>query len=67
MNQVGKLFRDKPLKVLACTIIAGYSGQAFTADNGHDSTKEQTIVVTAAAPSQGQDDESSLVAHNATA
>lgn len=41
MNQVGKLFRDKPLKVQACTIIAGYSEQAFSEDNDHDSTKEQ--------------------------
>lgn len=67
MRQIGKLFRDKPLKVLACTIIAGYSGQAFTADNGQDSTKEQTMVVTAAPDVQGQDDESSIVTHSATA
>ena len=67
MRQIGKFLRDKPLKVLACTIIAGYSGQAFTADNGHDSTKEQTIVVTADAGVQGQDDESNIVAHSATA
>ncbi|WPO24862.1 TonB-dependent receptor plug domain-containing protein [Raoultella ornithinolytica] len=69
MRQIGKFLRDKPLKVLACTIIAGYSGQAFTADNGQDSTKEQTIVVTAdaGAQGQGQDDESNIVAHSATA
>lgn len=67
MRQIGKLFRDKPLKVLACTIIAGYSGQAFTADNGQDSTKEQTMVVTAAPDVQGQDDESNIVPHSATA
>lgn len=67
MRQIGKFLRDKPLKVLACTIIAGYSGQAFTADNGQDSTKEQTIVVTADAGAQGQDDESNIVAHSATA
>ncbi|MEK0247464.1 TonB-dependent siderophore receptor [Raoultella sp. BAC10a-01-01] len=55
------------MKVLACTIIAGYSGQAFTADNGQDSTKEQTMVVTAAPDVQGQDDESNIVPHSATA
>lgn len=67
MREIGKFFRDKSLKVLACTIIAGYSGQAFTADNGQDSTKEQTMVVTAVPDSQGQEDESNIVAHSATA
>lgn len=67
MRQPGKFFRDKPLKVLVCTIIAGYSGQAFTADNGQDNTKEQTMVVTAAPDAQGQDDESNIVTHSATA
>lgn len=64
MRQIGKLFREKPLKVLVYTIIAGYSGQAFTADGGQNTTKEETLVVSAAA-SQDQDDESTLVAHGA--
>ena len=67
MRQIGKFFMDKPLKALAYTVIAGYSGQAFTADNGQDSIKEQTMVVTAAPEAQGQDDENSLVTHSATA
>lgn len=64
MRQMGKFFREKPLKVLVYTIIAGYSGQAFTADGGQNTTKEETLVVSAAA-SQDQDDESTLVAHGA--
>lgn len=56
MRQMGKFFREKPLKVLVYTIIAGYSGQAFTADSGQNTTKEETLVVSAAA-SQDQDDE----------
>lgn len=67
MKKIGKFFRGNPLKALAYTIIAGYSGQAFTADNGQDSTKEQIMVVTATSNSQGQDDASNIVAHNATA
>lgn len=66
MKHTGHLFRDNSLKVMVLSIIAGYSGHAFTADLGKSNTKEETLVVSAAA-SQGEEDESTLVAHNAAA
>jgi len=66
MKHTGHLFRDNSLKVMVLSIIAGYSGHAFTADLGKSNTKEETLVVSAAA-SQGEEDENTLVAHNAAA
>lgn len=43
MKHTGHLFKDKSLKVMLLSIIAGYSGHAFTADLVKGNTKEETL------------------------
>ncbi len=65
MKHTRGLLKDKPLQALICAVIAGYGGQAVAADSGQGK-KEETILVSAAG-TQGQDDETSAVAHDAGA
>lgn len=66
MKHTRWLLKDKPLKTLMCVIIAGYGGQAVAADNGQETKKEETVIVTAVS-TQGNDDEVTAVAHDAGA
>ncbi|AJZ88339.1 TonB-dependent receptor [Klebsiella michiganensis] len=66
MKQGGWVNGNMPLKALSCAVFAACAGFAHAADK--PAAQDSTMVVTATAPSSsGQEDETSVVAHDAVA